>query len=95
MAKANITISPAFTWLFLATYADPKSAPVVLRTQADTEETARAQLAGDYALTFAAKIRTESPIMATWADHDNFTLWTLNGTSIRESLQQMTGGHHA
>lgn len=26
-----------FTWLFLATYADPKQLPVVLRTQAATQ----------------------------------------------------------
>ncbi|ECF5917025.1 host cell division inhibitor Icd-like protein [Salmonella enterica subsp. salamae] len=51
-----------FTWLFLAAYADPKALPVVLRTQADTEEEARAHLAGDYSLTFAAKIRTECQV---------------------------------
>ncbi|HHQ8347157.1 TPA: host cell division inhibitor Icd-like protein [Salmonella enterica subsp. diarizonae] len=48
-----------FTWIFLATCADPKALPVVLRTQADTEKSARDLLAGDYILTFAAKINTE------------------------------------
>jgi hypothetical protein len=44
-----------FTWLFLATYADAKALPVVLRTQANTEDEARSQLSGDFSLTFAAK----------------------------------------
>lgn len=61
---------PAFTWLFLATYADPKALPVTLRTQADTEHEAREQLAGDHSLTFAAKIRTDCPVFDTWISDD-------------------------
>jgi hypothetical protein len=38
----------SFTWLFLATYADAKALPVVLRTQANTEDEARSQLTGDF-----------------------------------------------
>ncbi|MEF3183150.1 host cell division inhibitor Icd-like protein [Klebsiella quasipneumoniae subsp. quasipneumoniae] len=50
-----------FTWLFLATYADSRALPVVLRTQANTEDEARSQLSGDFSLTFAAKIRSDCP----------------------------------
>lgn len=67
--------SPKFTGLFLATYADQKAFPVVLRTQAATEEEARAHLAGDFSLSFAAKIRTESPIHECWIDSESGTLW--------------------
>lgn len=38
----------SFTWLFLATYDDPLALPVVLRTQANTEDEARSQLTGDF-----------------------------------------------
>lgn len=66
-----------FTWPFLATYADPKELPVVLRTQAATEEEARAYLAGDFSLSFAAKICTESPIHECWIDPESGTLWQI------------------
>jgi hypothetical protein len=83
MAKTDITTNtrPAFTWLFLATYADPKALPVTLRTQADTEEAAREHLAGDYTLTFAAKIRTDCPITCHWMERDKAVLWSVIGTS--------------
>jgi hypothetical protein len=55
-----------FTWLFLATYADAKALPVVLRTQANTEDEARSQLSGDFSLTFAAKIRSDCPLTCHW-----------------------------
>ena len=71
-----------FTWLFLATYADPKKLPVVLRTQADTEEEARAYLAGDFSLSFVAKIRTESPIHECWVDSESGTLWQIMSDGI-------------
>ena len=97
MATANsITNSqPAFTWLFLSAHADLKASAIVLRTQADTEAEARRKLSDCGDLVFAAKIRTESPLMATWADHDNFTLWTLCGSDVRESVNQMAEVHHA
>lgn len=83
MATANITTNtrPAFTWLFLATYADPKAMPVTLRTQADTEREAREQLAGDYSLMFAAKIRTDCPVVDGWCSGtDKCFSWVISGT---------------
>ncbi|HCA9135640.1 TPA: host cell division inhibitor Icd-like protein [Klebsiella quasipneumoniae] len=71
-----------FTWLFLATYADPKAFPVVLRTQAATEEEARAHLVGDFSLSFAAKIRTESQIHECWIDSESGTLWQIMSDGI-------------
>lgn len=54
------SVQPKFVWLFLASYnAAPDAIPVALRTQADTEEQARNNLAGEWSLTFAAKIRTQ------------------------------------
>lgn len=47
-----------FTWLFLATPKKHDCSPIVLRTQADSEEAARDTFPG-WNLTFAAKIRTE------------------------------------
>lgn len=71
-----------FTWLFLAAYADPKALPVVLRAQADTEEEARAHLAGDYSLTFAAKINTASPVSHHFYDMENETMWSVTGSCL-------------
>lgn len=82
MASENITTNtrPAFTWLFLATYADPEALPVTLRTQADTEEEARELVAGDYSLTFAAKIRTDCPITHSWVTStDKCISWMVVG----------------
>lgn len=66
---------PKFTWLFLATpkcHADV--CPVIVRFNADNEENARAAFP-DWNLTFAAKIRTESP--CRFAFHDYITGVTL------------------
>ncbi|EAY1317964.1 host cell division inhibitor Icd-like protein [Salmonella enterica] len=68
-----------FTWLFLATYADPKALPTVMRTQADTEADARQMLAGDYSLTFAAKINTACPVRAGFCDDQTETSWHIIG----------------
>jgi hypothetical protein len=81
-----------FTWLFLGT---PKGeewtgAPVTLRTQADTEEDARSAFPS-WELTFAAKIRTASPILTTWSDPESMTLWSIIGTDVRD----MVGVNHA
>ncbi len=46
---------PKFTWLFLGTPRGHSCLPIVLRTIADTEDTARAKFCG-WDLTFAAKI---------------------------------------
>lgn len=103
MATANNTTGPqgqnlptlnSYTWIFLGTPEGQDCTPVALRTTALTEDCARAEFPG-WDLTFAAKIRTESPLMATWADHDNFTLWTLCGTDVRESVQQMAEVRYA
>ena len=63
--------------------------PVVLRTTAVTEDDARAEFSG-WDLTFAAKIRTESPLSASWTCPDSMTLWSLLGTDI-SYLNEMAG----
>lgn len=80
-----------FTWLFLATYADAKALPVVLRTQANTEDEARSQLSGDFSLTFAAKIRSDCPLTCHWVDRDSSVLWSVMGCNADASIQQMKG----
>lgn len=72
---------PKFTWLFLGTPKGHICSPIVLRTVADTEENARAAFFG-WNLTFAAKIRTESPYSLTWTDSENDTPWSLMGAEI-------------
>lgn len=84
---------PKFTWLFLGTPAGTSCTPVVLRTTAATEDDARAEFSG-WKLTFAAKIRTESSISASWTCPDSMTLWSLLGTDI-SYLNEMVGGSHA
>lgn len=49
---------PKFTWLFLGTPKGTACTPVTLRTQAEDEQSARAEFCG-WDLTFAAKIRCE------------------------------------
>lgn len=68
-----------FTWLFLGTPKGHTCTPVVLRTVADTEDTARAVFCG-WDLTFAAKIRTESPLSVSFMDSENRTLWSILGS---------------
>ncbi|MEH5733994.1 MULTISPECIES: host cell division inhibitor Icd-like protein [Klebsiella/Raoultella group] len=80
-----------FTWLFLATYADAKLLPIVLRTQANTEDEARSQLSGDFSLTFAAKIRSDCPLTCHWVDRDSSVLWSVMGCNADASIQQMKG----
>lgn len=84
-----------FTWLFLGT---PKGeqwtgAPVTLRTQASTEEDAQNAFPS-WNLTFAAKIRTDSPINCSWTDRENLSLWSLLGSDI-SCVVDMAGGNHA
>ena len=83
-----------FTWLFLATHADAKALPVVLRTQANTEDEARSQLSGDFSLTFAAKIRSDCPLTCHWMDRDSSVLWSVMGCNADDSLQQMKGARN-
>ncbi|MCX8984207.1 host cell division inhibitor Icd-like protein [Citrobacter portucalensis] len=84
MAIANSTTSPQpeFTWLFLGTPKDGEwtGKPVTLRTQADTEEEAHANFS-EWHLTFAAKIRTDSPLRYTWRDRG--FVWTVMGSNAR------------
>ncbi|WP_310607777.1 host cell division inhibitor Icd-like protein [Buttiauxella brennerae] len=87
--------SQSFTWLFLGT---PKGeewigSPVTLRTIAEDEDTARANFSS-WNLTFAAKIRSESTLNTSWADSENFTLWTIISTDVRQSMEQMAGVLH-
>jgi hypothetical protein len=70
-----------FTWLFLGTPKGHTCTPIVLRTTAATEEDARIDFYG-WDLTFAAKIRTESPLTTNWTDKDSMTLWSVIGTDI-------------
>ncbi|VUC76199.1 Uncharacterised protein [Raoultella terrigena] len=79
----------SFTWLFLATYTDAKALPVVLRTQANTEDEARLQLIGDFSLTFAAKIRSDCSPTRHWVDRDSSVLWSVMACNADASLQQM------
>lgn len=88
MATANITTAgrPAFTWLFLAQPKGEewKGQPVTLRTQADTEEEARDAFPS-WDLTFAAKIRTASPLNYCFME-GNY-IWSLTGV---DALQAVT-----
>ncbi|RKR54645.1 hypothetical protein C7387_2811 [Yokenella regensburgei] len=68
-----------FTWLFLGTPRGHTCTPIVLRTVADTEDTARAAFCG-WDLTFAAKIRTESPLSVSFMDSESRTLWSILGS---------------
>lgn len=68
-----------FTWLFLGTPKGHTCPPVVLRTVADTEDSARAVFCG-WDLTFAAKIRTESPLSVAWMDYESHTMWSIMGS---------------
>ncbi|HIE8955992.1 host cell division inhibitor Icd-like protein [Klebsiella variicola subsp. variicola] len=78
---------PKFTWLFLATReAISECPPVVLRCDADSEEDARA-IFPEWHLTFAAKIRTESPYSFTWTDKNRATLWSIMGGEISLPLE--------
>ncbi|ENZ8379660.1 MULTISPECIES: host cell division inhibitor Icd-like protein [Klebsiella] len=78
---------PKFTWLFLATReALSECSPVVLRCDADSEEDARA-IFPEWHLTFAAKIRTESPYSFTWTDKNRATLWSIMGGEISLPLE--------
>ncbi|ELE9730127.1 host cell division inhibitor Icd-like protein [Enterobacter kobei] len=78
-----------FTWLFLASRPGDKAAPTVLRTVAETEEAARRKFRG-WELTFAAKIRTDSPMNYYWADRETLSCWSIIGNHIPE-LHELSG----
>ena len=77
--KQHTQTHPKFTWLFLGTPRGHSCLPIVLRTVADNEDTARAAFYG-WDLTFAAKIRTESPLSVSCMDRENRTLWSILGS---------------
>ena len=83
-----------FTWLFLGQPKGHTCTPVVLRTVADTEDTARAAFSG-WDLTFAAKIRTESPLSVSFMDPENRTLWSILGSDPYSQEAVPTEVHHA
>lgn len=86
---------PKFTWLFLGTPKGQACTPVVLRTIAPSEVAARAEFCG-WDLTFAAKIRTESPLSTTWSDPESMTLWSILGSDIDISyMNKVAGDYHA
>lgn len=72
-----------FTWLFLARRPGDKAAPTVLRTVAETEAAALAEFKG-WELTFAAKIRTDSPMNYCWAERETLSCWSIIGGVIPE-----------
>lgn len=79
---------PEFTWLFLATPDHtPECTPVVLRIDADTEETARAAFPG-WELVFAAKIRAHAPCRVAFFDYTTHRGWEFDSAAIQ-------GVHHA
>jgi hypothetical protein len=73
---------PEFTWLFLGTPKGKPCSPIVLRTTAASEDVARALFCG-WGLTFAAKIRTESPFTHTWTEPDIPAVWSIMACEIQ------------
>ncbi|ELN2734863.1 host cell division inhibitor Icd-like protein [Pluralibacter gergoviae] len=75
---------PKFTWLFLATPKGyPDCSPVVLRFDADTEETARAAFPG-WDMVFAAKIRAEAPCRVAFFDYTTRRGWEFDSAAGQE-----------
>lgn len=70
---------PKFTWLFLGIPKGQTCTPVVIRVAADTEEEAR-EWYSRWDLTFAAKIRTESPLSVSFMDPESRILWSILGS---------------
>lgn len=89
--NAHRATAGSFTWLFLGTPKGQTCTPVTLRTEAETEDAARNRFTG-WDLVFAAKIRTQSPFKACWADRGSMTLWSLNGSDV-SCLCEMAGLH--
>ncbi|EPJ7368714.1 host cell division inhibitor Icd-like protein [Pluralibacter gergoviae] len=75
---------PKFTWLFLATPKSyPECSPIVLRFDADTEETARAAFPG-WDMVFAAKIRAEAPCRVAFFDYTTRRGWEFDSAAAQE-----------
>lgn len=75
---------PEFTWLFLATpWLHPECSPIVLRFDADTEETARDAFPG-WSLVFAAKIRAHAPCRVAFFDCTTRCGWEFDSAAFQE-----------
>lgn len=75
---------PEFTWLFLATPKHyPECSPIVLRFDADTEETARDAFPG-WNLVFAAKIRAHAPCRVAFFDYTTRRGWEFDSAVLQE-----------
>lgn len=75
---------PEFTWLFLATPKHhPECSPIVLRFDADTEETARDAFPG-WNLIFAAKIRAHAPCRVAFFDYATRRGWEFDSAAFQE-----------
>ena len=92
MENSTTSEQSKFTWLFLGTRQNDTAAPTVLRTTAETEEAARADFPG-WVLTFAAKIRTESPINTHWIDSDSNSVWSIMGNTMQDYAEWFGGAH--
>lgn len=76
---------PKFTWLFLATpKRHPDCPPIIVRFSADTEEAARNAFPG-WSLTFAAKIRTESPCRFAFHDYASGITLAFDNGEVRHA----------
>ncbi|MGB2538680.1 host cell division inhibitor Icd-like protein [Hafnia paralvei] len=88
----NTPPRPAFTWLFLATpTGHPNVTPIVVRTEANTEDEARKRFIG-WSLVFAAQIRTGTPYQVGWYDPITGMSWHVHGSSV---VEDVTGVLHA
>ena len=76
---------PKFTWLFLATPKHhPDCPPVIIRFSSDTEDSARQAFPG-WILTFAAKIRTESPCRFAFHDYASGMALAFDNGEVRHA----------
>ena len=76
---------PKFTWLFLAKpKSHPDCQPVIVRFSADTEDVARQAFPG-WSLTFAAKIRTESPCRFAFLDYASGMSLAFDNREVRHA----------
>lgn len=85
---------PKFTWLFLGTPKGNECTPITLRTTADTEAEAREMFIG-WDLTFAAKIRTDCPLICSWMDQDHLMLWSIIGGNPFDANESSGEVRHA
>lgn len=76
---------PKFTWPFLATPKHhPDCRPIIVRFSADSEDDARQGFPG-WNLTFAAKIRTESPCRFAFHDYASGMTLAFDNGEVRHA----------